>query len=440
MKIKRLAVLGVASATALAWHAPAMADDSIVDRLEAMEQRIQYLEQRVASQDEVIVEKEREIAALTGQEEAAPAGQEAAAADAWYDRVTIGGAIELEAVSNSPYEGDSTTEGSLGKAELAVGIAVNEWVSGEIVVKDDDGSIALDAATVTFAPADSPFSVTAGSQGLPFGVYDTNLVSDPLTKEIGDTGETSVVLGFEADQFNGSFFVFDGDNEPDGDSRIEGHGAAVGFALEQDDFALGLNASYINDIGDSDNLQDAISGRLAEISEALGEDEDPTYSDHVGGMSASVSLSAGGVMVLGEYVSALDPFGTHMDEVPVLDGQGSPVLDDQGNPTTTTVGLHEVGVHGSGGRALGLGDRGRLRIHPGRQGRDRRHQLPGIGGGIRPGAAEEEHACRALRGRHRERRARLRMEARRRLRHGRGRHRQERRHGDDRALGRVLKP
>ena len=346
MKIKRLAVLGVASATALAWHAPAMADDSIVDRLEAMEQRIQYLEQRVASQDEVIVEKEREIAALTGQEEAAPAGQEAAAADAWYDRVTIGGAIELEAVSNSPYEGDSTTEGSLGKAELAVGIAVNEWVSGEIVVKDDDGSIALDAATVTFAPADSPFSVTAGSQGLPFGVYDTNLVSDPLTKEIGDTGETSVVLGFEADQFNGSFFVFDGDNEPDGDSRIEGHGAAVGFALEQDDFALGLNASYINDIGDSDNLQDAISGRLAEISEALGEDEDPTYSDHVGGMSASVSLSAGGVMVLGEYVSALDPFGTHMDEVPVLDGQGSPVLDDQGNPTTTTVGLHEVGFMG----------------------------------------------------------------------------------------------
>ena len=212
----------MAAVAALAWQGPAMADDSIEDRLSAMEQRIRYLEQRVASQDEVIVEKEREIAALTGQEEAS--------ADAWFNRVEFSGAIELEAVHSSPYEGDNETESDLATAEFGIAAEIDDWVGGEILVaKDDDDKIELDTATLTIAPPEGAWSLTGGSQGLPFGVYDTDLISDPLTKEIGDTGQVSMVPGFSADAFHGSFFVFDGDNRPAGQQRIEGHGAAVGY-------------------------------------------------------------------------------------------------------------------------------------------------------------------------------------------------------------------
>ena len=65
MRIKGLRELGVTSAAALAWHAPALADDSIEERLSKMGQRIEYLEERVDSQDQVIVEKDREMAALS---------------------------------------------------------------------------------------------------------------------------------------------------------------------------------------------------------------------------------------------------------------------------------------------------------------------------------------------------------------------------------------
>ena len=56
----KLKALGLALLVAFAWHAPALAQDSTEERLE---QRIRYLEERVAAQDQVIVEKDRQLAA-----------------------------------------------------------------------------------------------------------------------------------------------------------------------------------------------------------------------------------------------------------------------------------------------------------------------------------------------------------------------------------------
>lgn len=287
MKLMSLTGAGMASLAVLAWHAPAMADDSIEDRLAKMEQRIRYLEERVASQDQVIVEKERQIFALSAGE-----------GDAWYNRVEIGGAIELEAIHESPYEGDSTSDADVGTVELVIAAAVNDSVSGEVVVKEDDG-IQLDAATVTFASPDDPFSVTGGLQGLPFGVYDTNLISDPLTKELGEAGEVSLVFNVESDRFHWSVFAFDGDNQPDGHQRVEGFGAALGFAIEGQDTEFGADVSWINDIGDSDGPQDLIADNLGEYG---------VYADHVSGMSASARGRLGQASVLLEYVAALEEF------------------------------------------------------------------------------------------------------------------------------------
>ena len=49
MNFNILILPGVATVAALAWTAPAMADDVVEDRLASMEQRVKYLEKRVAS-------------------------------------------------------------------------------------------------------------------------------------------------------------------------------------------------------------------------------------------------------------------------------------------------------------------------------------------------------------------------------------------------------
>lgn len=280
----------MASAAALVWHAPALADDSVEERLSKMEQRIRYLEERVAAQDQVIDEKDREIAALSAGE---------SKGDEWFNRVEIGGAIELEAVYSDPYDQNRETTVDVGTAELGIAAQINDTVSGEIVVDADDSDIVLADAVLVFEPEDSPVAVSAGLQRLPFGVYETNMVSDPFTKELGDTGEVSVVLGAETDLIALNLFAFDGDNQPSGKQRIEGFGASAGYALEQDGYSVNLDVGWINDIGDADGLQEVIA-------DSLGEGMD--YADHVPGMSASAMASVGNVSVIGEYVTATDEF------------------------------------------------------------------------------------------------------------------------------------
>ena len=326
MKCKGLTALGVASAAAIAWHAPAMADDTIEERLSKMEQRIRYLEERVATQDQVIVEKDRAIAAISAGE-----------GDAWYNRIEIGGVVELDAVSSKDYAGDRSTEASLATLEIGLAAPINDTVSAEILVeKDDEDDIAVADAFLTFEAADT-LAISAGQQGLPFGVFETSMVSDPMTKELGDTSGVSVVAEIDAGLATISLFGFDGANEPHGKSRIESYGAAIGHSLEQGGFAVDLGVSWINDIGESGGQPDLIADGVAGANEdamaaaqeaydeavaALGQNpsdedlaaivlEEPDeifYSDPVAAFGASIVVSVADISVIAEYVTATENF------------------------------------------------------------------------------------------------------------------------------------
>lgn len=173
----KLRVLSLAGALALALGTPALAQQSVEERLSGMEKRIQYLEQRVADQDKVIVEKDKQIAELSGGTE-------------WVRSVQIGGAIEIEGVHEKPAGEDGTSSVGVGTAEVGIAAEVNDWAGGELVLaKDDDDKIELDTATITLGQPDGPWSLTAGKLTLPFGTYETAL-GDPLTLELGETGDT----------------------------------------------------------------------------------------------------------------------------------------------------------------------------------------------------------------------------------------------------------
>ena len=258
----------MATVAALGLSVPAMADDMVEDKLETMEQRIKYLEERVASQDQMIVEKESEIAGL---------------ADGWFNSVEIGGAIKVELIGESPAEGDSGTRTNLRKVELGIAAAINDEWGGEVVVENDDGTIALADAFLTYQPSGGGLSAAIGQQTLPFGVYDTNMITDPLTKDLGETAYTSLVLGGEAAQLGWTLFTYYADEE----ERIDGFGAGLGFATGGDDSAFGVDVVWISDIGDSGGL----SGM---------------FDDDVPGLSASARGSVGPVAAMVELVTALD--------------------------------------------------------------------------------------------------------------------------------------
>ena len=270
MRLSALTVLGVATAGAVALSAPAKADGHDADeRVASMEQRIKHLEERVASQDQMMVEKEGEMAGLS---------------DGWFNSVEIGGAIEVELVSESPAEGDSTVSAGVGTAELGIAATINDEWSGEMVVEHDGdaGSIVLGDAFLTYEPEGSGLTATLGGQTLPFGVYETNLISDPLTLELGETGGTSVVLSGEAASIGWTLLTYH-----DGGETIDGFGFGLGTAMEGDDSSFGVDLSWISDIGDSDGLSEQ-------------------FEDDVPGMSAAAHGSVGPVSAIVEFVTAIN--------------------------------------------------------------------------------------------------------------------------------------
>ena len=300
-------VLGVALSMAAAGPGVSSAA-SIEDELAAIKARLNQLEQQVQSQNKVIREKDREIAELKQATEQASGSR----GGGWFSDIEIGGVVEVEAGWNDPYTGDSTSDVVVATVEVGIAAQINDWVASEIVFlyEEDDTDLEVDVATITIADPDGPWFVTSGQQYLPFGTYETNMISDPLTLEIGETRESAVLVGIENDGFTAAVYVFNGDNKKDGDDRIDNFGAVAGFAQEGENGGFAVNIGYINDIGDSDALQDAIADNLS------SNDVD----DHVAGWSIDGLFSSGPFVVIGEYTAALDDF--RVNELP-FDGKGA---------------------------------------------------------------------------------------------------------------------
>jgi len=74
----------------------------------------------------------------------------------------------------------------------------------------------------------------------------------------------------------------------------------LGYAQEYENSSFAINLGYINDIGDSDSLQDVIQDNI----DAAGVD----YSDQVAGISIDGIFTYGPFNVIAEYIMATDDF------------------------------------------------------------------------------------------------------------------------------------
>ncbi|HPE78593.1 MAG: LbtU family siderophore porin [Chromatiaceae bacterium] len=272
---------------------------TIDDELAAIKARLKQLEQHVHAQNEVIREKDRQIEALVSNPQIR---EQREGGGGWFQRVEISGVLEVEAGYNDPDSGGSSSDISLATAELGIAAQINDWVAGEITLlyEEDDTDLEVDVATITIADPDGPWFVSAGQQYVPFGTYETNLVSDPLTLEIGETRETAIVGGIESGGFVGGLYVFNGDLARRGEDQIDAFGAFAGFSHEGENHGFAVNLGYISDIGDADGLQDTIQDN---INIAVVD-----YDDHVAGVTLDAKVTTGPFTFIAEYTTAVDSF------------------------------------------------------------------------------------------------------------------------------------
>lgn len=226
-----------------------------------------------------------------------PLAADAASAPSYPD-IVLGGVVEVEAFQTRPYTGSDESDILLSTGALGLEAAINEWIRAEIstLYEEKDTPLEVDTASVMLGADDRPWSLRAGQFYLPFGVYATAMLSDPLTLELGETRETAIAAGLARDGFSGAIYAFSGDLEED--TRIDSFGVTAGYVGTLDGADVALSAGYLNNLGESDGLEEAVYGNTG------GAD-----IDEVAAWTASASLGIGELLLGGEYLAASDRFG-----------------------------------------------------------------------------------------------------------------------------------
>ena len=114
--------------------------------------------------------------------------------------VTLGILAEVEATYEKIGD-EETTDANVATFEAALEAQPIEGVRGIAALFWEEGdadSLDVDAAYIELGGVEAcPLTVSAGRMYLPFGAFNSLLVSDPLTLELGETRETAVALSGE---------------------------------------------------------------------------------------------------------------------------------------------------------------------------------------------------------------------------------------------------
>ncbi len=212
------------------------------------------------------------------------------------------GLVEVEASAGEAFDNSDSSDVSLATAAIGLDAKLSEWSTGHLILLyeegEEDDHIIIDEGTITFGNLEQfPLYLSLGKMYVPFGSYENNMISDPLTLEIGETRESALQVGFVKDGLSGSVYAFNGDIDETGkDDTIREYGANIGYTLEDEAWGLNLGLDWINNIGASKTLQpylETTSGTVADFPE---------------GLAVHGALRYGQWSLLAEYLTALDSY------------------------------------------------------------------------------------------------------------------------------------
>ena len=214
------------------------------------------------------------------------------------EHVKISGLVEVEAGFSKDFDDNNTSDLTLATAALDFDVNLHRYVSAHLLFlweEDDTEPVDLDEGYIMLGNTEFfPVYFQVGKLYVPFGNFESNMISDPLTLEMGEARESAAVLGAESNGFCGAVYAFNGDvNESGSDDGIKCFGLNAGYAFENDNFSFDIGAGWINSIAAGDNLADTLPGEI---------------EDYVAGYTAHATFNLSGFTLIGEYLAAADDF------------------------------------------------------------------------------------------------------------------------------------
>jgi hypothetical protein len=225
--------------------------------------------------------------------------------------VTISGLLQVEARFNDGYDGKDASDFVVDELDIGIEARVHKFAKAKINLLYEEGETPLevDEAFLTLGKKLSPFFLTVGQQYVPFGNFETHMISDSLTLEIGEARETALQVNAEYAGFYGSLFAFNGSTQGNiTEDKIDHYGLNLGFANETKAFGYDVGLSYINDIGDSNGVTRALDARARALGLANPNAAALADYEYVNAIGTHVLLNMGQFSFIGEYIGALGSF------------------------------------------------------------------------------------------------------------------------------------
>ncbi len=215
--------------------------------------------------------------------------------------LSLHGLFEVEAYYADPDGRGSESDLTIATTELSLEATVNEYIGGHLILlyEEEDGEdddIIVDESVISLGCPKPLYgqapSLHAGKLYLPFGMFISNMISDPLTLELGETQNTALLFALEGDLWTAKAGLFNGDVDEAGDNdHIDSWMVALEFSPGE---LFSFGASYLSDLAES--------GADLVVDESF-------YIDEVAGASVFVSMKCARFGLDAEYLTALDDFG-----------------------------------------------------------------------------------------------------------------------------------
>ena len=206
------------------------------------------------------------------------------------DWLELGGLVEIAAAYAEADGADPESTLNVSTVELGLVARINPMITAEAtLLYEDDGEqeLSVDVAAITLLPTDN-WAIIGGQFYLPFGVYESAMISDPLTLQLGEIRETAVMVSRESGEFTTSVYLFAGDISEGSRDKLDNYGLSVAYAVASNGIDFAGSAGYINDIQDSDTIQDLVGGP----------------AQRAGGTYLTAVIGSGPVRLIAEYVGA----------------------------------------------------------------------------------------------------------------------------------------
>ncbi|WP_455218672.1 LbtU family siderophore porin, partial [Kaarinaea lacus] len=178
----------------------------------------------------------------------------------------ISGLLKVDAQFSEEFDGSSSSNIIINDAEVHFESEISEWIATHIslLYRQHDNplievDLELDNAYIEYGNAfQSSFSAQFGQLYVPFGSFETNMASDPLTLTLAQTREVTFVAAYDSG-INAAIYLFNGDlMESGGEDSIDNVGVNLGYIYEGQSTYLDLGVGYINNFGESKYLNNII--------------------------------------------------------------------------------------------------------------------------------------------------------------------------------------